>query len=252
MQTETQKPIIIEIPADATTRLLTLEEVSLTQSELIRTLTITDEDSYHAVVAQGRLVHTFISDVEVLKKRLCDPLSIPLDSLRASFKSILDLSTADKKFIAELVSQFEQAQKRAKEERQRLLDAENRRVQEQLRLDSAVKAEESGLSPTSVNRILDAPITTAAPVAPPTYQKAAGTAGREYWSAVPSPKDPICGEELAALRTLVQAAAKNDSLLCYLILDQSALNREATNKKTLFNVPGYEAQSRNSTSFRKV
>ena len=47
--------------------------------------------------------------------------------------------------------------------------------------------------------------------------------------------------ETAATQVLIEAAAKDSSLSWALVRNEQAINRDAANKKSMFNLPGFRA-----------
>lgn len=248
----------IEIPPEVKfdpqidVQLATLDSQALTQSEQIRAMAITDQDTYQAAVAQGRLIATFIGEVESCRERLTSPLFVPLNRLRGAFKSVLDVAGADKQYLAGLCGRWDAEQRRLREEKDRRDRVEADRLAQEAKLAAAIKAEDAGLKPEAVEQILSSPVTAVAPYTPPPA-KAQGVSGRQYWKFYPKNPDNLDADaaEAIAFRQLVVAAAEDPKLMCFLERNVSACNKEADMRKTTCNIPGYEALVEAKSSFRK-
>lgn len=242
-----QPHVSIVVRPSYSAEIVQLESESLSSTAEIRALQATDEDAYKRIVEQGRTIATFIKRVEEWFEPYITPLRSQLDAIYGSRKSILDIALGDKKYLAEQVSAFERAQERIRQDNERKQRLEQEQRDKQAKLDSAVAAEQAGASPAAVTRILDSPVTSIAPQAAPTFQKAAGTVGRKYWKAF-----PIDDDHQTAFQTLVKAAAKDASLLPYIMLNESACNKKADAEKTAMRLPGYEARCESKSTFRAV
>ena len=180
----------IEIPPEVKldpqidTQLATFDSQALTQSEQVRAMTITDQDTYEAAVAQGRLIATFIGEVESCRERITSPLFVPLNRLRGAFKSVLDVAEADKKYLSSLCGKWDATQRMLAQEADRRARVEADRIAQEAKLAAAIKAEVAGLKPAAVEQILNSPVTTVAPYTPPA-PKAAGVKRTAVLEALP-------------------------------------------------------------------
>lgn len=247
MHATNESPVYLEIAPDYDAQIVTHESQALTQSERIRAIVVTDQGTYEQAVEHGRLIATFIAEVEVWFEPFISALRGPLDQFYSAKKGVLDIAKADKAYLAGQVGSFEREQERIRRENERIAREEHDRQERDARINAAVQAEEAGLKPESVERILSEPLRTIAPMAPPTFQKAPGTSGRQYWKAFPLNDDPD-----AAKRLLVRAAAQDGALLAYLTVNESACNKKADIEKTAMKLPGFEARAEAKSSFRKV
>lgn len=238
----------VEVPEASDVHLATLDSEVLTLSGKLQAIAVVDQESYDQAVAYGRIVATFIGNVEELRETLTAPLYKPLNKLREAFKGILDVAEAGKGSLSRKCGSFTAGQERVRRENGRIAREEHDRQEREAKINAAVKAEEAGLKPESVARILDSPITSVAPQAAPTFQKAQGTSGRQYWKLYPSTED-----EAAAFLQLVRAAAENPAAYIHLLLrNESACNKEADMKKTACKIPGYEARAEAKSAFRRL
>lgn len=239
-------------PVDIDLQLTTLDAKACEQSEKIRALTITGQDTYEVAVNYGRLIATAIAEWEKEKEERTGEAYTLVTRVRSGYNAAIKLAEADKQFLSSLCGAYDRAQKRAEEEQARLAKVESDRLEAERKLNAAVVAESAGMKPTAVERILTAP-PTAMPVPTASVRpKVAGTSGRQYWKAYPSEAEPVCGDPTQALIALVKAAAAEpDRYLAFLSLNESAANAEAK-KGELCKLPGYEARTESKTGFRKL
>jgi hypothetical protein len=230
-----------EAALDFNTQIITYESQSLEQSGKIRALKATNQESYQEVVTWGRLIATFIGEVENSFQPRIDDYRLPLDRLYQAKKSILDVAKGDKDYCAREQGGFEYRERQAQQEKERLARVEQQRQEDEIKLAAAVKAEDAGLKPEAVEQILTAPSRMAAPSVAPTYTKAAGTSVRETWRA-----------EVESFVELVKAAAANPALLPYLMPNESALNQRAKAEKSAMSIPGVKAVVEAKAAYRGV
>lgn len=254
METQEAAPLItVTLDPQYDTQIVVLESESVTQSDVVRAMTCTDQESYDAAVVKGRLIATFIDRVESWFEPLITPLRSPLDKIYAARKGVLDLATADKKHLAGIVGTFLDEREKERKRLEAEAAAAQRKADEEAKLNAAVQAEQSGLSERAVETILATPAAAAAAPVQQTYQKAAGSSGRKTWFAAPSSADPINGDLNAAkLALCVAIAGGRHDLLAYITENQSSLNKRADADKTLFAMPGWEAKYSSAASFKKA
>ena len=197
---ETAAPlVIVEISPDWTTEIATLDSESLTQSEAIRAIRAVDQETYNEAVEMGRTIATFIERVENLFERYIAPLREPLAVFYEARKSVLDLAKADKKHLALEVGRYQDDQERMRLETQRLLAAEQKRLEEEAQLNAAIEAESSGLSETSLEQILATASSAAAPMAATNLHEGPGRLWTQNVDCSPEERRPS-GREARSLR----------------------------------------------------
>jgi hypothetical protein len=245
--------ITVEISPEYSTQIVAWESESLTQSEQIRAMVCTDQESYERAVEQGRTIASFMDRVEKWFEPLISPLRTPLNKIYEARKGVLDVATEDKKHLARIVGKFLDDREREKKRLEAEQAAEARRLQEEAKLNAAVQAEASGLSERAVETILATPVPAAPPPVQRTYDIARGSSGRKNWFAQPIAAEPINGDLNAAkLALCVAIAGGRHDLLPYITENQSSLNKKASAETTSFSVPGWEAKYTSAASFRKA
>ncbi len=132
--------------------------------------------------------------------------------------------------VKQEIRRWDDEQERIRQELQRKAQAEAEREAEEERLRAAIVAEESGASEQEIATIVDAPVAVVAAPVQATYAKVSGISKRDNWKA-----------KVTDLHALVKAAAKDKSLLPYLLPNDQALNARAKADKQTLNLPGVVA-----------
>ena len=153
-------------------------------------------------------------------------------------KVILDATEKNLGPLGSNIKRFEQAKAEEGRRRQMEADAKHRKEEEDRKLALAQAAQDAGLSPASVEHILDTPSTAPSPVVAPSLATNPGMGKtRDKWIYEATEPDPQ-----KSLLMLVKAAAKNPkAYLPYLQLNDTALGAHARAVKTAMDVPGYKA-----------
>jgi hypothetical protein len=135
-------------------------------------------------------------------------------------------------------AEFEQAERKKALERQRLLDAEARRQEEERALLDAVEAETAGDS-TAADAILAEPIVVPQILVAPAVAHVEGVTSRTTWSA-----------EVSDLHALVRYVAAHPEWISLLEANQPNLNRLAVSQRQALAIPGVRAVSKSVRSVR--
>lgn len=138
------------------------------------------------------------------------------------------------------------------DEQERIRKAEEIRLQAEAKAaaDAAALVEAAQLEAQGDKELADLVIENAASapapvvVLPPATPRVSGVSTRSNW------KFRYRNGELASLKELVQAAAKDDSLLAYLTHKDTAIGPVVKAQKSLTNIPGIEVYDEGSVSVR--
>ena len=134
---------------------------------------------------------------------------------------------------------WDDEQTRIEQERQRKAQEEAERHADEERLQAAIVAEQSGATQQEVEAIVDSPVAVVAEPVPPAYQRTSGISTRRTWKC-----------KVNDLHALVKAAAKDKSLLPYLLANEKALNARASADQSTMNIPGCLAYQESSITAR--
>ena len=128
------------------------------------------------------------------------------------------------------IATFEQEQERIRQQQEREAREAAARAEEEMRLQTAVQAEELGAEPETVAEILETPLPMVAPEVAPTFQRAAGVSTRETWRG-----------ECYSIRDLCKAVAEGKASPELVLPNGPAINQLARAMKQTMNVPGCRA-----------
>lgn len=144
------------------------------------------------------------------------------------------LNTAERDVKGKLAG-YVQEQQRIQREAQRRLEEEARQAAETAAAEEAKRLEAAGETELAA-MVREEAAQAPAPVVPvaSAVPRMAGIANRETW------KWRFKGSEAAALRELVQAAAKDERLLGYLAVRETAVGSTVRAQKSLTKIPGIE------------
>jgi hypothetical protein len=205
-----------------------LKQQALTVVERAKIIKIADQPSYDAATS------LLLNEIIPFRKRWKDYWEALRVPAHAAYQGILDKfnegdkpAEAAEKAVKSEIRRWDDEQERKRQELQRKAQEEAEREAEEERLRAAIVAEEAGASEPEVQAIVDAPVVAVAQPVAPTYAKAAGVSGRDNWKA-----------KVTDFPALVKAAAKDKSLLAYLLPNEQALNNRAKADKQTLNVPG--------------
>lgn len=208
-----------------------LSEVVASKLEKARSMTITDQASYNAVV-----------EMRVQLKALRDAIeqahAEPKKLKHAAWKAEVAAETAELAPVQEVegvlkVKTFEwdAAQEALRRAEQARLEAEAKKKADDEALAAAEAAQKAGAAPAEVESILETPVVAPPVVAPRTYTPAPRMAGRENWTA-----------ELVSLPDVVRFVAANPAFGNLLVLNQTTANQMARAQKSMMKIPGLKAR----------
>lgn len=207
-----------------------IEQTALTWPEKAKAIAVIDQQSYDIAVVD-------VKQIAQVKKAITEhygPLKkAAQDSHKkivAAEKQFLDpLDEADR-IIRQSITRWSQEQERIRIEAQRKVEAEARAKEEQERLAKAVQAEEMGVNPVIVEKILETPKPIEPVITAPTFQKAAGIASRETWRAEVTDIKALC-QSIVDGKIQPEAVSPN----------MAVLNGLARSFKDDLNIPGIKA-----------
>lgn len=205
-----------------------LKQQALTVVERAALVKITDQPSYDS--ATSLLLETIIP----FRKKWAEywkPLTgAAWDSykkIQQKFKDGDEPAERAEKAVKAEIRRWDDEQIRIEQEKQRKAQEAAEKQAEEERLRAAIVAEEAGASEQEVSAIVDAPVAVVAEPVEPSYTRTSGISRRENWKA-----------KVTDLHALVKAAAKDKSLLAYLLPNEQALNNRAKADKQTLNIPG--------------
>lgn len=192
-------------------------------------LAITSELTYRAATS-------FLLGVKDLQKEILEFFSPLKSRAHAAWKGLCAAETAKvsplldvERTIKHRMLGYETEQRRIAAEKEAILRAEARKIEEDARLKEAMRLESQGHK-REAERVIEAPIfTPPIKVAPPTPQ-VQGISFRETW-----------GCEVDDLRALCRAIADGSVPTSYVTASMPALNQRARADKESFAVPGCRA-----------
>lgn len=209
-----------------------LKEQALTIVQRATLVKITDQASYDDA---SKLL---LEEIVPFRKRWQEYWSPVKASAWNAYKAIMGkISEMDEpaeraeRAVKAEIKRWDEAQDKIRQEAQRRAQEEAEKEAAEERLRAAIVAEEAGASDAEVKAIVDSPIAVVADPVAPTYERARGLSKREHWIAV-----------VTNFYDLVKAASKDKSLLPYLQVNQSALNKRASADKSTLNIPGVIAK----------
>lgn len=163
----------------------------------------------------------------------------------AQKKKVLDpLVMAEANVKGKIVT-YDAEQQRLRKEREDAEAAALRQQQQEAAIAEAQELEASG-DKELADLVLETAAAAPPPVVvlPPAVQKQEGVAMTTTW------KWRFVGDEQKALKALVQAAAKDDSLLGYLCVNESAVGTNVRAQKKFTKIPGIEAYPHTGVAVR--
>jgi vacuolar-type H+-ATPase subunit E/Vma4 len=207
--------------------LVPIEEKTLTLCQKAQALKVIDQISHDAAAE----LYLGLSALEKEISALHDPsiaacFAAHKAAIAAKQKLVGPVEQA-KRIIKPKITSWEDEQRRIQAELQRQAEKQARKIEEEARLALAVQAEQQGATEETVAEIIETPVQIVVPVVAPTFQKVKGFTSRAYYSC-----------EVVNFAALVQAAALNPNMMCYLLPNDSALNKLADSMKETFKLPG--------------
>src|SRR2546428_10648006 len=128
------------------------------------------------------------------------------------------------------ISRWHAEQERARQELERKAREESEHLAEEIRLEMAVQAEESGAPAEVVQEMLESSISLPAPVAAPTYQKADGISTQRRYRA-----------DVTDIKALCRAVADGEVSPECVVANMTVLNSMARSLKETLRIPGVRA-----------
>lgn len=160
-------------------------------------------------------------------------------SLNAKKNALLEpIEDAEMK-VKRLIGTWTAEQRRIQEDAQRKAAEEQRKRDEEAKLQVAIEAEERGATEEEKQVILDTPVFTPPPVAAPTFNKAQGISVKTRWKA-----------QCDNLQLLCKAIGEGKVPVNLVEVNQSALNKMASIQESAFNVPGCKAYPEGNVAAR--
>jgi len=217
-------PQVVEQARSLTVRDAEDYEMACTFLQLVATRKKQVEETFDPIVRKAHDTH---KEAVAQKKKFMDPLLLAEGDVK--------LKVARWRNEQERIRQAEEARLQAEARQQ----ADTQALQEAAHLEAAgdhalaeIRLEEAAAAP--------APVVVLESAVP----KSAGISGRTNW------KWRYRVGEVAALRELAAAAAKDESLLAYLQLNEMAIGATVRAQKSLARIPGIEAYPDESVSVR--
>ena len=215
---------------EVTVQIPPLEQRVPTVLEKAKAIAITDQHTYDEAAVLLRAVATLEREIVAYHKPLKEAANKAHRAVCEAEKGLLTPLTEARRIVSTAVAKWQDDQEKERRRQQALMEQTMRAAQEEQALEVAIEAEAGGAGEEVVEQVLASASAPVSVVAAPTYTRAAGIASRETWSA-----------KIVSLKQLVQAAARNDALLCYLLPNTVALNAQARALKTACNIPGVQA-----------
>lgn len=156
-------------------------------------------------------------------------------------KSVLSVGEPEDDATRRSVAKFSDDQERLRRKIETERIETQRKIDEEARLNDAQRAEAMGAPKEAVQQILDTPSAAPPPSVAPTYQRVAGVGTAKVWTWRPEgsvDRDRATdAEKLRSLKLLVKAAAKDERLLAFLLLNEKQLGKIAS---AAASVPGIQ------------
>lgn len=206
------------------------EQSALSIRDEARSIHIKDQETYNTAAVKFNAVSALEREITGHYAPMKQKAHEAHKAICEAEKTMLGPVQEAKRILSRSIGAWDAEQERKRQEEQRRLEAEARRIAEEEALAAAVEVEQAGASPEEVEAVLSTPAPIMRPTAAPTYERASTVSTREMWSA-----------ELVSLQALVKAAAANPAYLPYLQANQTALNATARAQKAAFSVPGVKA-----------
>jgi hypothetical protein len=210
-----------------------------------RSLTVENGDAYEMACTFLQIIVGKKKQVEEVFSPIVKKAHEAHKEAVAQMKKFMDPLNMAELEVKSKVSTFrmnEERKRREEEVRQQEIsrkEHEERAIAEAAQLEAAGEKELADI--VLQNAAEDpAPVVVVASSVP----KAAGISGREIW------KWRFAAGEENALRMLVKAAAEDERLLAYLMVNETAVGATARTQKGLMKVPGIEAYKENTISIR--
>jgi hypothetical protein len=158
----------------------------------------------------------------------------------AAEKRLLDPLLEAKAILKRGIAEWEIEQERVRQEAEREARAEAARLEQDLRLQQAVLAEEQGATPDAVAEVLETPIPIPAPVITATFERVRGVGTQQRWKA-----------QVVDIRALCRAVAEGRLAETYVEPNMAALNSRARAEKSAMNIPGVKAVPETTVTVRR-
>lgn len=195
----------------------------------------------------------FLKDCADVIRKIHTHVDPVVESTNAAHKAatklradLLTMPTLARSVVSLKMVKWETAEKARAAEAERQARAKLQAEEDERRAALAEKALKVGDQATSEAIVQTIGTPPSRPIALPVEAqpppKVEGVSLRDNWKARAKPGDPI--------GALIEAAAKNPALRVFLMIDTTALNKEAKLRKETFNVPGFEAWNDRGTAVR--
>ncbi len=209
---------------------------ALTLADQARGMTITDRDSYAAMVELGLGVKALMDQAEAHHRPVIKATDAAHKAACAALNAIVDPLKIAKQIAGAKITAWDLEQQRvAREEQARRDRAEAERAEREAQA-AALDAIDAGATIEEVEAIA-VPIPMA--VSAPPVQRAAGV----------SKPIPRYSCELTSLKELAAAVVAGTQPETYIMANLPLLNSQARNLKTLFSVPGCRLKTEYGTTF---
>jgi ribonucleotide monophosphatase NagD (HAD superfamily) len=211
-----------------------IETTALTISDRVKAMVITDSARYTNAA-------NLLKDIAAMKKQIREHHRPTIEAAYeahklavAAEKRFLDPLTEADKTIRDAMGRWNQLQAVEKAER----EEDARKADDERRLAEAIKVEEGGAAPETVNLVLDTPKPAPAPLTPvtPTVE---GVHERTTWHA-----------EVTDLRELCKAVAEGNVSIEAVNPNMTFLNDRARMYKAGLSIPGVKAICETGLSVR--
>lgn len=148
----------------------------------------------------------------------------------AAEKKLLEPIEQARQIIVRSIVTWDAEQQHIRMEMELKARAEAAKIEEQIRLKTAIAAEEAGAGAEVTDEILSTPIDIRPPVIAHTYQKQSGISSRQQWKA-----------EVTDLKALCLAVGQGKCSENLVMANMAALNAMARIEKSTLRVPGVRA-----------
>jgi len=219
---------------------LELEEQALTWPDRARAIAIRDQQSY-------TIAGTLLVDIADFEKQIIDHHKPIKESTHAAHKAavsaekrLLDPLQEAKGILRRGIGTWEADQERIRQEIERKAREEAARIEEEMRLQQAMAAEEMGADDAEIEAIMDTPIPMAAPVVAPTFDRVKGVSTQQRWKA-----------EVIDIKSLCRAVADGFVPETYIEPNMPALNSRARAEKSAMKIPGVRAVPETTVAVRR-